>query len=101
MTAVPPPSEATRPTAPAAGEAPGDEKPRRMRAGALNAALRIVTTAARFVMMIGLVRYLTPADIGLYGIFSSTLSFVVFTVGLEFQSFNGRELLRAQRADVP
>ncbi|OOZ41824.1 hypothetical protein BOW53_02145 [Solemya pervernicosa gill symbiont] len=54
---------------------------------------------SRFVLVFALARFLTPGDVGQYGLFMASLSFVVLIVGADFYSYSNREILARPRKE--
>jgi O-antigen/teichoic acid export membrane protein len=63
--------------------------------------LQALTLVGKIVLLIGFARYLTPAQVGLYGLLVVALNLSVFLVGLDFHAFNTRELLRGSPEEAP
>jgi O-antigen/teichoic acid export membrane protein len=61
----------------------------------VNLGLRGVTLCTRFLFVFFLARYLAPAAVGYYGLFTATVGYALYCVGLDFHIYNMRELLRA------
>jgi len=67
----------------------------------LNMLLRGFTLLSRFVLLFCLAKYLSPAEVGQYGIIFATISYVLFILGLDFYTYSTRELIASARADWP
>jgi hypothetical protein len=63
----------------------------------VNIGLRGTTLCTRFLFVFFLARYVTPASVGYYGLFTATVSYALYLVGLDFYTYNTRELLRVPR----
>lgn len=61
---------------------------------ALNIGLRGATLATRFVFIFLLAKYLRPADVGYYGLFTATVGYALYFVGLDFYTYVSREIVR-------
>lgn len=59
-----------------------------------NVALRVTTLAVRFFLVIFLAKFLDPAEVGYYGLFTATVGLLLFFVGLDFYVYTTRELLK-------
>jgi O-antigen/teichoic acid export membrane protein len=59
----------------------------------LNAGLRVLSLGSRFVLLFGMAALLEPFQVGLFGLFSATVSFGVLLVGGDFYTYSQRELL--------
>lgn len=57
--------------------------------------LRAATLGVRFVFIFFLARYLDPASIGYYGLFTATIVYCLYIVGLDFYVYLAREIVRA------
>lgn len=60
----------------------------------LNIFLRFTTLFIRFLFVFFLARYLDPASVGYYGLFTATVGYCIFFVGLDFYVFVSREILK-------
>jgi O-antigen/teichoic acid export membrane protein len=58
-----------------------------------NLVLQGLTLASKTILLFVLARYLTVADVGVFGILSVTISLGVHLVGADFYAFNTREIL--------
>lgn len=63
----------------------------------VNIGLRGTTLCTRFLFVFFLARYVTPASVGYYGLFTATVGYALYLVGLDFYTYNTRELLRVPR----
>lgn len=61
----------------------------------MNMALRSGTLGIRFLFIFFLARYLDPASVGYYGLFTASISYGMYFVGLDFYIYNNREIIRA------
>ena len=61
----------------------------------LNVCLRGLTLASRFVFIFFLAKYLDPAQVGQFGIFTATVSYALYCVGLDFYTYVSREITKA------
>lgn len=59
--------------------------------------LRLWTLTTRFLLILFLARLLSPAELGLYGLFVATVSYFSFVVGFDLYTFTTRDLLRIDR----
>ena len=62
-----------------------------------NVALRGMTLGSRFVLIFVLAKLLSPAEVGLYGLLTVTISYVIMAVGFDFYSYATRELINTDR----
>lgn len=61
----------------------------------LNVGLRLATLGIRFLFIFLLARYLQPADVGYYGLFSAAIGYALMCVGLDFYVYVTREILHS------
>lgn len=61
----------------------------------LNMVLRASTLGARFVFVFFMARYLDAKSVGYYGLFTATVGYFLYLVGLDFYTFTTREILKA------
>jgi O-antigen/teichoic acid export membrane protein len=61
----------------------------------LNMALRSGTLGARFLFVFFLAKYLDPESVGYYGLFTATVGYFLYLVGLDFYTYTTREILKA------
>ena len=62
-------------------------------------ALRGITLVSKFLLIIFLVRFLEPSEIGLYGLLVVTISYALYPLGLDFYTFTTREILKHERSE--
>lgn len=60
----------------------------------LNIGLRTATLGTRFLFIFFLAKYLDPASVGYYGIFTATVGYALYLVGLDFYTYVTREILK-------
>lgn len=60
----------------------------------LNVGLRSATLGARFIFIFFLAKYLDPASFGYYGLFTATVGYALYFVGLDFYTYVSREILK-------
>lgn len=51
----------------------------------------------KFLLIFFLARFLSPGDLGLYGLLVATVGYALFVVGLDFYTYSTRELLKYER----
>lgn len=61
----------------------------------LNVFLRGTTLAARFLFVFFLAKYLNEKDVGYYGLFTATVGYFLYFVGLDFYTYTTREIIKA------
>ncbi len=66
----------------------------------LNVGLHGTTLATRFLFIFFLAKYLDPAAVGYYGLFTATVGYSIYFVGLDFYTYASREAARTPLADV-
>ena len=59
-----------------------------------NTALRGATLGVRFVFIFFLAKYLSPKEMGYYGLFAAALSYSMYFVGLDFYVYLTREIIK-------
>lgn len=64
----------------------------------LNLAIRAATLGCRFLFIFFLAKLLTPEELGLYGLVTATIAYVLYLVGLDFYTFTTRELVKLDRS---
>lgn len=60
----------------------------------LNIGLHSATLGTRFLFIFFLARYLEPALVGYYGLFTATIGYSLYFVGLDFYTYVTREILK-------
>jgi O-antigen/teichoic acid export membrane protein len=60
--------------------------------------LRLSTLGLRFVLIFLLARYLPVSDVGLYGLFTATVSYALYPLGFDFYTYATRQIMRGDRA---
>jgi O-antigen/teichoic acid export membrane protein len=60
-----------------------------------NVGLRSLTLGVRFLFIFFLARYLTPETVGYYGLFTATVGYCLYFVGLDFYTYLTREILKS------
>lgn len=60
----------------------------------LNIGLRSFTLGSRFLFIFFLAKYLDPASVGYYGLFTATVGYCMYFVGLDFYTYVTREILK-------
>lgn len=64
----------------------------------LNVGLQSITLGTRFLFIFFLAKYLDAASMGYYGLFTATVGYCLYFVGLDFYTFVTREILKAPNA---
>ena len=58
-------------------------------------AIRALTLAAKFLLVLSMVKYFQPSELGLYGILTALVAYGLFFLGLEFYNYTSRVLVGA------
>lgn len=61
----------------------------------VNIGLRGTTLVSKFLLIFLLARFLEPAELGLYGLLTVTISYSLYFLGFDFYIFTTREILKA------
>ena len=64
------------------------------KASLLNSGMRGLSLVSKAAALLFIARVLTPAELGVYGLFVATIGYSVFVLGMEFYTFSTREFLR-------
>lgn len=59
--------------------------------------LRAVTLLSKFLLVFFLAKYFHPQEVGAYGIFVATISLALYVLGVDFYTFNTREILNKEK----
>ncbi|GAD64255.1 lipopolysaccharide biosynthesis protein [Aquipseudomonas alcaligenes] len=62
-----------------------------------NIVLRGMTLGSKFLLIFFLARFLTPSELGLYGLLAATIGYALYLLGLDFYTYTTRELLKRPR----
>lgn len=60
----------------------------------INVILHGTTLATRFMFIFFLAKYLDPAAVGYYGLFTATVGYAIYFVGLDFYTYVTREVIK-------
>lgn len=63
------------------------------------AILRLTTLGLRFILIFLLARFLPAADVGLYGVFTATVSYLLYPLGFDFYTYATRQVMRSDPAN--
>lgn len=63
----------------------------------LNLSLRAATLVSKFALIFVLAKFLEPTEVGLYGLLSATVFYVLMALGFDFYTFASRELIVTDR----
>jgi len=72
-----------------------------LKTGLLNSLLRSLTLGSKFLLLLFLARVVTPAELGVYGLVVVTITVTLYLLGLDFHTYNTREILGAAPPDRP
>ncbi len=72
-----------------------------IKTGIINTIFRGLTLGSKFLLLLYLARIFTPAELGVYGLMVVTISVSLYLLGLDFYTYNTREILGGVRADYP
>ena len=61
-----------------------------------NLGLRGTTLVSKFLLIFMLARFLEPAELGLYGLLTVSISYGLYFLGFDFYIFTTREILKAE-----
>lgn len=61
----------------------------------LNVALHSATLGTRFLFIFFLAKYLDPASVGYYGLFTAAVGYAMYFVGLDFYTYVTREVIKS------
>lgn len=64
-----------------------------------NVGLRGATVVGKLLLVFVLATYLGPSDVGIYGLLSATIFFVLMALGFDFYTYATRELIVADRRE--
>lgn len=59
-----------------------------------NMSLRGITLGSRFLFVFFLAKFVEPASVGYYGIFTATVGYALYFVGLDFYTYVTREIIK-------
>lgn len=59
----------------------------------INVSLRAGTLVCKFLLIFFLAKFLTPGEVGVYGLLVATIGYAFFVVGFEFYTYTSRELI--------
>lgn len=62
-----------------------------------NLGLRAFTLLGKFLLIFFISRFLSPADVGLYGLVVATISYTLYFIGFDFYTFSTRDLLKQEK----
>lgn len=61
--------------------------------------IRVVGLISKFLLVICLVQYFQPSELGLYGVLTAVLAYILFFLGLEFYNYTSRALVGASNEE--
>lgn len=66
-----------------------------------NIALKAITLAGKFLLVIYLAKRLTPEQLGLFGIFSVSVNYALYIIGLDYYTYANREMIGCYKEEWP
>ncbi|MFQ6178961.1 lipopolysaccharide biosynthesis protein [Bacillus paranthracis] len=63
----------------------------------INIIIRGLTLLSRFILIFFIAKYLTPNELGVFGIFSVTVNLSVLLIGLDFYMYSTREIINSPK----
>jgi O-antigen/teichoic acid export membrane protein len=67
---------------------------------ALNLFFRALTIVSKFLLSLIIVKSIGVSELGVYGIFQTTVMLLVYLLGFDFYTFNAREITREERRPI-
>jgi len=67
-----------------------------MKTAFYNLSFRGLAVLGRFLILIGIGKYLTVEDLGIYGLFYTSVIISIYIIGFDFYTYNTRELIAAK-----
>jgi len=64
-----------------------------LKTGITNVVLRGLTLSGKFVLLLFIARYLSPKELGVFGLMSVTIGVSLYFLGMDFYVYNTREIL--------
>lgn len=58
-----------------------------------NLAVRALTLASKFFLVLFMARLLSPEEVGVFGLFSAVIGLSIYFLGMDFYAYNAREIL--------
>ena len=65
----------------------------------LNLGLRGLSMLAKFLLVIYIGKYLSVEELGEYGLFITTITIAIYFLGLDFYTYNTREILAKEKVE--
>jgi len=63
-----------------------------------NLLLRAINLVGKFAIIFFLAKYLTPDEVGLYGLLVATITYSMFPLGLEFYTYSTRKIIASKKS---
>lgn len=70
-----------------------------LKEGIINVVIRSLTLASKFVLIFFIAKYLSPEEMGEYGLFTITIGIAIYFLGMDFYIFNTREILSSEKSE--
>ncbi|MRI34303.1 hypothetical protein EOPP23_15035 [Endozoicomonas sp. OPT23] len=67
----------------------------------LNVGLRGATLISKFALLFFLAKYAEPEDVGVYGLISVTIGYLLYFLGVDYYTYSTREMLSVDRGKWP
>lgn len=67
----------------------------------LNLMIRGITLGSKFILVFFMAKILAPEEIGIYGVFTVTVSISLYLLGMDYYIFNTREILASDKSNHP
>lgn len=67
----------------------------------INICLRSFTLVSKFILLMFMAKYLSPHDLGIYGLITATIGISLYFVGMDFYVYNTREILAKEQEIWP
>ncbi len=67
---------------------------------ALNLLFRVLTVVSKFLLSLIIVKNLSVSELGVYGIFQTTVVLLVYLLGFDFYTFNAREITKSDSKPI-
>lgn len=69
--------------------------------GLINVVLRAVTLGSKFLLIIYLAKCLSPEKMGIYGLFTASINYSLYLLGLDYYTYANREILSRPKENWP
>lgn len=62
-----------------------------------NVVLRCLTLGSKFFLFFFLAKYLSPSELGVYGLIVASISYSLLVIGFDFYTFSNRDLIKTEK----